>query len=206
MVLLAVAGCTRPAPDLPPDLSALPPAERLLPADHQHPTAALDCPGLVTVLGRNLAETYGIESGLGDQRPGDQAVGYFSAVFFPPLALAAPQYEAEKKALDRLQADRDTILRLHTARGCEPILPDTSTWVDHQAEAARQEETIRAVLPIMQMMIVQGTANLRGKLDRRDEARRRPTERGDRPTKVEPTKPDTPPPAGNPSSPPPKPQ
>lgn len=59
-----------------------------------------------------------LEQVIASNRGSNQALGYFSAVVLPPLALAMKANDAEKTRLDELQLQRDRINRLATAKNC----------------------------------------------------------------------------------------
>lgn len=115
-----VAGCARNAPSLPPDLSHLPATERLLAGDLESAEGKLDCGALENDSSRSRALSKQLEEMIASKRGQNQAVGYFSALLFPPLLLAAEHSAEAKKVLDDEQAKRDRIDRLSRAKACAP--------------------------------------------------------------------------------------
>ena len=63
-----------------------------------------------------------LERHIAENRDSNQAIGYFSAVLFPPLALAAEANNVEKAALDAHQQERDRALAERAVAGC-PAAP-----------------------------------------------------------------------------------
>jgi hypothetical protein len=119
LVTLAATACARSSPQLPPDLSHLPAEQRLLPGDLESPEAKLDCTALKQEAESTKASVKTYEAAIAANRGHNQGVGYFSAVLFPPLALAIRNDEEAKKSLDQLQAKADRLDRLIKAKGCE---------------------------------------------------------------------------------------
>jgi hypothetical protein len=116
--LLAAAACARNSPSLPPDLSHLPADQRLLPGDADSPEAKMDCPALKEEALRIRAAAQQQEGVIASNRGHNQAVGYASAVLFPPLLLASRNDGEAKKSLDQLQGQADIIDRLSKVKGC----------------------------------------------------------------------------------------
>jgi hypothetical protein len=122
ILLLLTAGCARNAPPLPPDLSHLPPEQRLLVGDAESPEGRMDCVALQQEAAQNRTQIRQYEGVILANRGHNQAVGYIGGVVFTPLLLAAKNDDDAKKNLDQLQAKSDRIDRLGKARGC-PITP-----------------------------------------------------------------------------------
>ena len=118
-VALAVvlAGCARNAPQLPPDLSQLPPEQRLLVGDQESPEGKLTCPELKEEAVKANAASRELEGIIASNRGYNTAIIYVSS-FLPPLALAARTDEEAKTSLDSLQVRRDRIDRLAKAKNC----------------------------------------------------------------------------------------
>jgi hypothetical protein len=116
--LLAVGACARPSPQLPPDLSHIPAEQRLLAGDAESAEGKLDCAGLVAERERNREAASKLEAAIAANRGHNQAIGYFSAVVFPPLLFAVRPDDDSKKVLDELQVQRDRIDRLSKAKRC----------------------------------------------------------------------------------------
>lgn len=118
LLALLAGACARQSPQLPPDLSARPPEQRLLAGDTGSAEAKLDCPGLVGEYERNKQATEKLEGVIAGNRGHNQGVVYVGGVLFPPLLLAVKPDDDAKKALDDLQAQRDRIDRLAKSRHC----------------------------------------------------------------------------------------
>jgi hypothetical protein len=115
---LALTACQRNALDLPPDLSHLPPEERLTPSDLTSPDAKLDCPTLVQNAAKDRAVIKDLEAAIAANRQHNQTVGYVASVLFPPLWFAVRTDSEVKATLDTLQERRDRLDRLVAARKC----------------------------------------------------------------------------------------
>jgi hypothetical protein len=118
LLLLLAGACARQSPQLPPDLSSRPPEQRLLAGDTESAEAKLDCPGLALEYDRNKEATGKLEGLIAGNRDHNQGVVYVGALLFPPLLLAVKPDDDAKKSLDGLQAQRDRIDRLATAKSC----------------------------------------------------------------------------------------
>jgi hypothetical protein len=119
VAVLSAAACARNSPQLPPDLGHLPADQRLLSGDLDSPEAKLDCAALKQETDNTKASISTYEAAIAANRGHNQGVGYFSAVLFPPLALAIRNDEEAKKSLDQLQAKADRLDRLTKAKGCK---------------------------------------------------------------------------------------
>jgi hypothetical protein len=119
MAALLATACARTSPQLPPDLSHLPADQRLMPGDLDSPEAKLNCAALKQEAESTKASVKTYEAAIAANRGHNQGVGYFSAVLFPPLALAIRNDEEAKKSLDQLQTKADRLDRLSKAKGCK---------------------------------------------------------------------------------------
>lgn len=117
-LLLLAAGCARNAPALPPDLSHLPPEQRLLMGDAESAEGRMDCSALQQEAAQNRAQMRQYEGVILSNRGHNQAVGYIGGVVFTPALLAIKNDDEAKKNLDQLQAKADRIDRLAKARAC----------------------------------------------------------------------------------------
>ncbi len=117
---LGLVSCARDSPALPPDLSHLPPGQRLLAGDLESPEAKLDCAQLAEEGGQVRVAMGQNEGQIDSNRGHNQAVAYVGGALFLPLMAATRNDDEAKKALDALQVRRDRIDRLSTARGCQP--------------------------------------------------------------------------------------
>jgi hypothetical protein len=104
ILLLALAGCARPAPDLPAAQDwAVPPAQ-------DSPDRLARCTALAQEIVATRHEMTTIEDVLAGKRQEDQVTGYLFDVLFPPALLVMDQHSAQKKALDERQAKVDADL------------------------------------------------------------------------------------------------
>src|SRR4051812_23824605 len=87
---LMATGCAAGPPALPPPRMVLPPKPSADPAT---------CGALVKDLGRIDRNIRAANARIEAERPRNQAVGYFAAVLFPPLLLAAEDNSAERSAI-----------------------------------------------------------------------------------------------------------
>lgn len=117
VLAVVLAGCARNAPQLPPDLSHLPPEQRLLVGDQESPEGKLTCPELKEEAVKANTASRQLEGIIASNRGYNTAIIYVSS-FLPPLALAARTDEEAKTSLDSLQARRDRIDRLAKAKNC----------------------------------------------------------------------------------------
>lgn len=118
VLLMLIAGCARNAPPLPPDLSHLPPEQRLLAGDAESPEGRMDCPALQQEAEQSRAQIRQYEGVILANRGQNQAAGYIGAALFLPALLAVRNDDDAKKNLDQLQAKADRIDRLRKAKGC----------------------------------------------------------------------------------------
>ncbi len=122
IMLLALGGCARDAPALPPILEAAP-----TPVMDARQRDA-ECAKLAADIATWRSEMTTIEQVIYGHRRSDQVAGYLSAVLFPPLALAIDQQAAQKKALDERQQKVDQALARQKALRCPstgPVLPQS---------------------------------------------------------------------------------
>jgi hypothetical protein len=115
---LVLAGCARNAPQLPPDLSHLPPEQRLLVGDAESEEGKLDCAQLREEAANANAASRQLEGIISSNRGYNTAIVYGSTFLFLPLALAARNDKEAKDSLDRLQVRRDRIDRVAKAKSC----------------------------------------------------------------------------------------
>ncbi len=104
ILLFAVAGCARSAPDLPPETIA--PAAQA----NDAPGRLQRCDALAKEIVATREEMAEIEDVLAGKRHGDQVKGYLADVLFPPALLVMDQHKEQKKALDERQAKVDADL------------------------------------------------------------------------------------------------
>ena len=114
LAALGMAACARNSLALPPDLSHLPPSQRLLAGDLESPEAKLDCAQLAAEGSRIKSAVSRNEGQIASNRSHNQTVLLAGAVLFP----AVRTDEDAKKALDDLQARSDRVDRLSKARAC----------------------------------------------------------------------------------------
>lgn len=114
LVALGMAACARNSLDLPPDLSHLPPGQRLLAGDLESPEAKLDCAQLAAENSRIQSDISRNEAQIASNRSHNQAVLLAGQILFPAVRMD----EDAKKALDDLQVRSDRVDRLSKARAC----------------------------------------------------------------------------------------
>jgi hypothetical protein len=107
---LTMAACAAPPPALPPARSGV---AATSPAD---PAA---CQAVVQDLGRIDADMHTANARIEAERPRNQAIGYFSAVLFPPLLLAAEPNTAERDSITAMYRERDEKLAVAAEMGCQ---------------------------------------------------------------------------------------
>ena len=112
MALVLTAGCASSAPPL-PSQAATGSTDGIA-----APDLALDCPRIVQEVEAVDARMREANLKIGDERTRNQVVGYFAAVAFAPLVLAAEQNQAERDLVKTLYARRDALIRVATRKGC----------------------------------------------------------------------------------------
>jgi hypothetical protein len=122
-IAFSLGACQRNALQLPPDLSHLPPEERLTPNDLVHADAKLDCPALLANAAKDREVIKELEQAIAANRSHNQTVGYVASTLFPPLWFAARTDSDVKATLDSLLDRRDRLERLVAARKCRPAGP-----------------------------------------------------------------------------------
>jgi hypothetical protein len=110
LACLTLATCSAPPPALPPPRSG--PAATT-------PTDPAACEAVTQDLGRIDANMRTANASIEAERPRNQAVGYFSAVLFPPLLLAAEPNKAERDSIAAMYQERDQKLAAAADMGCQ---------------------------------------------------------------------------------------
>lgn len=118
VIALSLVGCATAARDLPHDLSAVPPIERVLSQPQGAYELARTCQDIGQEISTIEAALADIERRIADARPSNQAVGYISAVLFAPAIVAANQQSDERKHYDDLHARRDWLALVKAAKPC----------------------------------------------------------------------------------------
>jgi hypothetical protein len=138
------SGCASKAPQLPPDLSALPPAERLLPGDSSDPAFALSCGDMQLAVAENGARITDNLDVIQSRRGQNQTALYVGMVFFPPVLAALHDNSAEQADIDVLKFRRDALFRIAQAHECEiPEAPPVPTFA---ADDVRWEPIVAAAI------------------------------------------------------------
>ena len=106
---LVIGGCAARAPALPPPRSG---EVRSAPAN---PAV---CEALLQDIRRIDAKMREANARIEAERSRNQAIGYFSAVLFPPAILAAEGHAIERAAITRYYEERDRKLAQAIAAGC----------------------------------------------------------------------------------------
>lgn len=104
-IFLALTGCARDAPDLPPISSVIVSPARVEASANQE----IQCNQLFQERADIRLEMKQIEIGITASRQSDQTAGYFAGILFPPAALGIDQKEFQKAQLDERQAKLDRI-------------------------------------------------------------------------------------------------
>jgi hypothetical protein len=109
---MALAGCARAAPELPPTFASAP-------APQMESEARLQrCAVLKTEIADLRDQVKIVEEVIAGSRHEEQVGAYFAAVLFPPAALLIDQQTARKKALDERQKNIDLKLAERHALQC----------------------------------------------------------------------------------------
>lgn len=116
--VLALGACAHPARELPPDMSAVAPAQRLLPGDAERPEYRLSCADLGHELGRTREAIAAIESELRMTQTDNQSKGVAGILIFTPIMLAMDENAPLKTRYRELDEHRERVLRIAQARQC----------------------------------------------------------------------------------------
>lgn len=118
LAALLLAGCAHSARELPPDMSALPPAQRLLPGDTASPEYSLSCSELDTELATTRAALSRMETQLGGTQADNQSKGIAGVLIFTPIMLTMEENELMKTQYRELDVKRERLQRIAQARHC----------------------------------------------------------------------------------------
>src|SRR5215475_4798277 len=116
--LLALLSCAYRARELPPDLSALPPSQRILPEDYQSPEYSLSCDALSQELNGVRQRLSDLDKRIRETQTDNQAKAAAGLLLFTPLMLTLEIDEGTKNEFFEVEARRERILRIAQARGC----------------------------------------------------------------------------------------
>lgn len=118
LVVFTAIGCAHTARELPPDLSNLPPAKRLLAGDVDSPEYLWACPVLKAELESTRAEISHIEMQLQSTQDQNQSKGIVGVLVFTPTLITMEDNETFKTKYQSLDAKRELLLRIAQARQC----------------------------------------------------------------------------------------
>ncbi len=118
LAVLVVAGCARPAPELPQDYGSVDANAILLAEDFSRADLGLSCDGIDREMSALSAEMRTLDSKIRGKHGSNEAAGYIAGVLFPPAILATDSGEGEKQALDAHQARRDEFVALKRLKSC----------------------------------------------------------------------------------------
>jgi hypothetical protein len=115
---LILGACAREAVELPPDLSNLPPEQRLTTDDRGSAEFGYSCAELREIGQTTVSLSDELEGRIRSNRGKNQAVSFLGGMLFPPAVLLVSMDDDAKDVLNRLQVKRDRIQRIRTARNC----------------------------------------------------------------------------------------
>jgi len=116
---ITFAACARSARDLPPDLSALEPSQRLLSGDRLSSEYKMPCEDLLHELDSVKAEITSVEAKLQRIRDSNQSKSVAGALILTPIWLTMDNAKEAKKTLDELESRKERIERIAQARDCK---------------------------------------------------------------------------------------
>ena len=114
-----LVGCAHLARDLPPDMSNLAPAHRLLPSDTTSPEYSMSCPELKAEIAATRAALSRTETQLQDIQSDNQSK-VIVGLIFAPFMLAMEGNETMKTQYRDLDIKRERLLRIVQSRQCLP--------------------------------------------------------------------------------------
>lgn len=113
-----VVGCARSAPQLPPDYGSVHSKEKLTLENFSKEDRLRTCDTVERDMTAIISEVKAVESGIEAKHRSNEVAGYFAAVLFPPLILAADHSTEAKKILEQRQAQWDQLLALKRMKNC----------------------------------------------------------------------------------------
>lgn len=117
--LVVLAGCARPAPDLPPDRSGDAGLPAALLSDFDAEEVAATCGDIRDRRRWIKSQSAEIEREILKTRGDEQAAGYVFGALFPPAVLIIDQKREAKAELDSNQAALDRLILLKRLKGCD---------------------------------------------------------------------------------------
>lgn len=118
LAALSIAGCATAARDLPRDQSTLRPIDRVLSQPQGANELARTCQDICQEISSTTAAIVDIERQINDALPGNQVVGIISTALFFPAIIAANQQSDERQRYDALNARREWLVLVSTAKSC----------------------------------------------------------------------------------------
>lgn len=113
----ALAGCARPAPDLPPDYGSVGTATPLTADQFSAQDLALSCTEAKQEQVKLTEEASRLTGVISDSKGYNETIGILGALFIVP-ALAADQNPEEKRRLDEIQSRWDSLVALRRFKSC----------------------------------------------------------------------------------------
>lgn len=115
---LALGACAQGARELPPDLSALPPAQRLVAGDINSIEYGLPCPSLHEVQVDLRKAIDAIHAKLAATQADNQSKGVAAVLLFTPIAAGMDNQTETRAELQAQEIRQERVLRIKQARGC----------------------------------------------------------------------------------------
>lgn len=118
LIVFIAIGCAHTARELPPDMSNLPPANRLLSGDVDSPEYSWACPVLKAELESTRAALSHIETQLQSTQDQNLSKGIVGVLVFTPALITMEDNETLKNKYHSLDTKRELLLRIAQARQC----------------------------------------------------------------------------------------
>ena len=116
--LLFLMACAHPARELPPDLSSLPPSQRLLPDDVNSTEYGLSCDALLHQLAIVRQQGVQLDSRLRRTQADNRSKAIAGALVFTYMMLGMEDDTPIKDEYAKLEARKEQLLRISQAREC----------------------------------------------------------------------------------------
>lgn len=119
IVSVFLIGCANRARDLPPDLSYLPPKERLLENDKTSVEYCMTCDNLKAQLELTQKSILNVENQLTSIQNANQSKGSIGILLFSPVMLTMQNTDELSGEYRQLDKQKELLLRIKSARECE---------------------------------------------------------------------------------------
>lgn len=116
---IALVGCARSAPELPPDVGSVKPSATLSADRFSKSDLEMTCGEIADEQQRLIDTAKDLTGVIESNRAHNQAAGYFGGLFLLPL-VAVEHNDSEKASLDRMQVRWDTLEALERFQSCPP--------------------------------------------------------------------------------------